>query len=56
LDYWIELSSGKIVKITRGNRYLIGESLEEAIANIESGGENTKRKVISVNGIPRKQE
>lgn len=47
-NYWVTDSSGKIKKITRGNKYLIGESLNDVIANINRGGEYVNRKVVSV--------
>jgi len=46
-DYWIESSSGEIKKLTRGKKYLEGESLEDAIRNIEQGGEYTRRSVLT---------
>ena len=47
-DYWTQLSSGEWKKVTRGNKYLVGETLEQAISNIEAGGEYSDRKVVKI--------
>ena len=49
-DYWTE-HADKWKKITRGRKYLIGETLEQVIANIERGGEYSDRKVIKIEPI-----
>jgi len=49
-DYWVECN-GKMKKLTRGNKILIGETLQDAIRNIEQGGEYYNRKVIKIEEI-----
>lgn len=48
-DYWVWSDARqKFKKITRGQKYLMGERLEDAIDNIEMGGGYCRRKVIKI--------
>ena len=47
-DYWVENSEGKKEKVTRGRKFLVGDTLKDAIANLEAGSQNVTRKVIGV--------
>ena len=47
-DYWIESSNGGKQKVTKGNKYLVGETLEDAIKNVEQGNDYAARKVIAI--------